>query len=424
MKFLTSFMILLIAVKIFSQTNFPNINQEISKGNFTIAAKLIDETIQKGNLPKTEILNLEFQKEVMDRIRKDFQGTREEVIQFIKKYYPDVNDNMISKWEADGSLEFKIIDGKKFYFNNADANLFRINKIAKNQKKKIDGDKPDALDEYLKEYLPKVFEEVEKGNSRLVKPVNLKLNYTVTVKPDVVPEGEVIRCWLPFPREIGRQKSIKLLSVNSKEYVVADNKNLQRTIYIEKTAEKGVPTVFNFVVSYTAFSDMYKIDPKLIQPYLKDSDTYKKFTSERFPHIAFTSEIKNLSKQIVNDEKNPFLIAKKIFTWIDENIPWASAREYSTIDNISDYCLKNMHGDCGIKTLLFMTLCRHNGIPTKWQSGWMLHPPEVNLHDWCEAYFEGYGWIPVDQLFKCCHRPVGDSSNVIILMTRLVFIST
>ena len=44
--------------------------------------------------------------------------------------------------------------------------------------------------------------------------------------------------------------------------------------------------------------------------------------------------------------------AKKIFTWISENIPWAGAREYSTIENISDYCIRNMHGDCGIKTIL------------------------------------------------------------------------
>jgi transglutaminase-like putative cysteine protease len=46
-----------------------------------------------------------------------------------------------------------------------------------------------------------------------------------------------------------------------------------------------------------------------------------------------------------------------------------------------------------------MTLCRYNGIPVKWQSGWMLHPGEVNLHDWSEVYFEGYGWVTADQSF-------------------------
>ena len=44
-------------------------------------------------------------------------------------------------------------------------------------------------------------------------------------------------------------------------------------------------------------------------------------------------------------------------------------------------------------------MARYAGIPAKWQSGWMLHPDEVNLHDWAEAYFEGIGWVPVDVSF-------------------------
>ena len=29
----------------------------------------------------------------------------------------------------------------------------------------------------------------------------------------------------------------------------------------------------------------------------------------------------------------------------------------------------------------------------------MLHPGWDNLHDWCEIYIEGMGWIPVDPSF-------------------------
>ena len=113
----------------------------------------------------------------------------------------------------------------------------------------------------------------------------------------------------------------------------------------------------------------------------------------------FSDRIKSISAQIVGDETDPLKKLKKIFTWVDENTPWASAREYSTISNIPEYSLENKHGDCGIQTLVFMTLCRYNGIPAKWQSGWMMHPPEINLHDWCEIYVDEYGWIPVDQSF-------------------------
>ncbi|MCX8010895.1 MAG: transglutaminase domain-containing protein [Ignavibacteria bacterium] len=382
-----------------AQTKFPEINLEISNGNFSNAIRMIDKILCTQNLSPTDIYELNFEKERMERIKKDFTATEEEVISYIKKYYPDLTQEMILKWENERALEFMIIDGKKLYFNNADANLFRIDKEAKKQKQLVDGIKPNKLEEFLLNYLPKVVEESKKENSRYVKPIKLKLNYTLTVNADVVPEGEVLRCWLPFPRETARQKNVKLLSVNSSEYVVADNNHQQRTIYIEKVTEKNKPTEFNFEVEYIALNEWTKIEYDKLKPYNTDSELFKNYTAERPPHIVFTDEIKKLSEKIVGREKNPYLIAKKIFTWIDENIPWASAREYSTIEKISDYCVKNMHGDCGIKTLLFITLCRYNGIPAKWQSGWMLHPPEVNLHDWGEIYFENYGWVPVDQSF-------------------------
>lgn len=391
---------IMLSALIFAQTKFEDINKLVQSGEFTKASELIDEKIKTMNLSHEEIFQLQFEKEKLERIRKDFNKTSEDVLKYVRKYYPDATETDLRKWEDDGSLEFKIIDGRKWYFARAASNLFRINKDAKKQKELIDGYVKDKLDVFLESYVPKVLDEAAKTESKLVKPVTFRLNYTVTVEPNAVPHGEIIRCWLPFPREgHERQQNIKLLGINSDEYVIASNNNLQRTIYLEKVAQKDQPTVFNIALEVTNFAEVNFIDPALIKPYNKQSGLYKTFTAERAPHIVFTDKIKNLSKEIVDEESDPYLIAKKIFTWISANIPWAGAREYSTIENISEYCVNRKHGDCGIKTLLFMTLCRYNGIPAKWQSGWMLHPGEVNLHDWCEIYLEGYGWIPVDQSF-------------------------
>ena len=88
-----------------------------------------------------------------------------------------------------------------------------------------------------------------------------------------------------------------------------------------------------------------------------------------------------------------------IYRYIAANYPWASALEYSTIANIPEYVIENRKGDCGQVALLLITMLRYKGIPARWQSGWMTHPGEVNLHDWAEVYFEGTGWIPVDISF-------------------------
>lgn len=396
----TIILTIMLTTILISQTRFNDINQLVNSGDFIKATELIDQKLESENLTYDEKFELQFEKERLDRIRKDFNKTDDDVLKFVYKYYPNANVKDLEKWENDGSLEFKIIDGKKWYFSRAASNLFRINKEAKAQKEKIDGYQKDGLDVFLESYIPKVLDESANAQESLVKPVTLKLDYKVTVDANAIPDGEIIKCWLPFPREGHlRQTEIKLLSTNAEEYVIADNKNPQRTIYMQKTAQKDQPTVFNIQFEVKNYNEVNFIEPALIKPYDKNSELYKTFTAERPPHIVFTDKIKNLSKEIVGNENNPYLITKKIFTWISENIPWAGAREYSTIENISDYCITNKHGDCGIKTLLFMTLCRYNGIPVKWQSGWMLHPGEVNLHDWSEVYFEGYGWVPADQSF-------------------------
>ncbi|MCJ7553099.1 MAG: transglutaminase-like domain-containing protein [Ignavibacteriaceae bacterium] len=402
-------LIAMLTTIISAQTRFTDINLLVHSGEFAKATEMIDQKLASENLSSGEIFELRFEKERMDRIRKDFNKSGEDILLFINKYYPDATEKDLEKWENDGSLEFKIIDGQKWYFERAASNLFRINKDAKKQKEKVVGYQKDGLDVFLEDYISKAIDESANSYETLVKPVVLSLDYTVTVKPDAVPQGEVIRCWLPFPREDHqRQVDVKLLAINSDEYVIADNNNQQRTVYVEKVAQKDQPTIFHMVLEITMFAEINFIEPDLIKPYNKESGLYKTNTAERAPHIVFTDKIKNLSKKIFGDETNPYLIAKIIFTWISQNIPWAGAREYSTIDNISDYCISRMHGDCGIKTLLFMTLCRYNGIPSKWQSGWMLHPGEVNLHDWSEIYFEGYGWIPVDQSFGLTDSKVDD----------------
>jgi len=105
------------------------------------------------------------------------------------------------------------------------------------------------------------------------------------------------------------------------------------------------------------------------------------------------------AREIVGDETNPVLQAAKLYEWIGRTLPWAGAREYSTLANIPQYVLDNGHGDCGQVALLYITLARALGIPARWESGFMLHPGEENYHDWAETYFEGVGWVYTDPSF-------------------------
>jgi transglutaminase-like putative cysteine protease len=336
----------------------------------------------------------------MDRIALDFSRDSSYIVEYLKKYYPNLTQEQVSAWESTNALENMIIDGQKRYFRNAGRNLFRIDRKAKNVFDSIEGYSADKLDIFLDNNNAEVIAKSRELKSPLTKPVNMTIKYSLKVNADVVPEGEVIRAWLPYPREDQNSLTdIKLISTSEKDYIISSDKYVHKSIYMEKPAVAGKKTEFTYELSFTSYNEWYDFKPEDILPYDKDSKLYKKYTSQRATHVIFSDRIKRLTDSIIGDEVNPYLKVKAIYSWIADNYPWASAREYSTIDNIPEYVLDNKHGDCGQVGLLLITMARYAGVPARWQSGWMLHPGNVNLHDWGEIYYEGIGWIPIDQSF-------------------------
>jgi hypothetical protein len=399
--FVTVFLMLSIACKtaVKKSFNLVEIEKLVHSGEIKKAGLMADSVKVLGTLSQTDLNKLDSIVEIGRRIQLDFSLTETEVKQRLSIYFPVLDTALFLKWETTQKLEMRLIDGEKRYFSQSVNNLFRLDDEARKYKIKVDGFRIDSTDLFCIDHSRKVIAQT-KTLGQPVLPVRMKLSYRVTVKPNAVPEGKTIRCWMPFPREgNARQKNIKLLSSDPEKALVAPESQLQRTVYLEKKAEKYQPTTFNIEFEVETAAQYFDLKPENIRPYDTSSAVYKEFTRERTPQIVFTNKIKQLANRILEGETNPLLQTQKIFNWINGTVRWASALEYSIVPNIPEYVLKNSHGDCGMQTLLFMTLARSQGIPVKWQSGWMLHPGDVNLHDWCEVYFEGIGWVPVDQSF-------------------------
>ena len=334
------------------------------------------------------------------RLLNDFSKTREQVKEYIRKYIPDVTDRQLDEWEKTGELECRVIDGEKKYFHNAAPNLFRINKECARLKAKRDTPGRDGEVTVREDNTRAVMKQAAKSKERIGDPKHFRIRYTITVKPDAVPEGETVRCWMPMPRtDVPRQKNVKLLSTSQPDFVRSPMDYAHSTVYMEKKAEAGKATVFSEEFEFDAYGAWFDLDTAATTTYDTTNDLYKTYTSERDCHMVFTPQIRALAERLTQGAATPLAKARRIFKWVDDNFPWASAREYSTIENIPAYVLDNHHGDCGQVTLLFLTLCRSLGIPAHFQSGFMLHPGEENLHDWGERYVPEYGWVPVDQSF-------------------------
>jgi len=373
----------------------------VDAGKFNAAEAQITKALEQASLSSADRQSLTFERERMRRILLDFSLSAEDAQARLRRQIPDLTPAEFAAWDAAGLLEHMVIDGRTLYFNRSPSNLFRLSEAARKRRASTTPPWTDGPNEIANAHHREVRDQALKTGKHSVAPRRVRVTYSVTVNADAVPGGETLRAWLPFPRALaGQQENVRLVESEPARHNIAPESALQRTVYLEKPAEKGKQTVFSITYELTIFGQYHAIDAAKVQPVPRTAELAP-WIAERAPHIVFTPAIRKLSSEIVGTEKNPYRIAQALFDAVDR-IPWAGAREYSTISNLSDYTLHAGHGDCGQQTLLLMTLLRLNGIPTRWQSGWVFADAKYdydNMHDWAQLYLPPYGWVPMDVTF-------------------------
>lgn len=382
-----------------------DVQKQLNNGQITEVINLAGQLSSSTDLSTTDRAKLDSILEICNRIKIDYTLTADQVLKALAVFQPQIDTIGLTWLEKEHKMDFLVLDGQKTYFKNCVSNLFLLDSAYAKLKSQKDGYKADPFPAFKLTHTTDIVKKTVLSG-KPVNPVNIKLNYTIRVKPNSVPPGDTIICWMPFPRENHqRQQDVHILQTDPAEYKISPPSDLQRSIYLQKVSVANQPTIFNSTLEFTSAAQYFSLTPEMIKPYQKETTTYKEFTAEMPPQIIFSPEIKYLADNILRNETNPLVQVQKIYKWINDSVTWASALEYSIMPDIPGFVIENRHGDCGMQTLLFMTLARSVGIPVKWQSGWMLHPGEVNLHDWCEVYYEGIGWVPLDQSFGLQNSP-------------------
>ncbi len=399
----TAACLLLVSPALCAQS-LPDLITQIDAGHFAQAEADISRALADASLSQDQRDAYTFQRERMRRIRLDFTLDAAAAQAQVRKQIPDLTDAEFARWDAQGHLEHLDIDGQRRWFKRAPSNLFRVSAEARVRRAPGVPVPKDGPYEVLG---PHHEEVVAAGSPRplivgpqSLTPRHVTVTQSLTVKPDAVPAGETIRAWIPYPRAIpGQQENIRFLgsSGGTAPAQIAPEDTQQRTAYLQAPAVAGKPTQFEVRYELTVYARHTDIDPAKVQPTPNDP-ALQPYLAERAPHVVFTPALRAFSQRIVGDETNPYRVFEKLFDAVD-HIPWAGAREYSTISNISDYALHAGHADCGQQTLLLITLLRLNGIPARWQSGMVYSDDAVgynNLHDWGAVYLAPYGWVPMD----------------------------
>ena len=362
----------------------------VDSGHFAQA----EDLLARGDLPATAA----YQRERMRRIRLDFSLDEAAAKTAVRRWIPDLTDAEFARWDQLGLIEHLDIDGVRWYFKRAPSNLFRLSDEAR-ARRRADAPMPaPGPNEVLNAHHARVLAAADQSGETSVLPQRIAFTQSLTVKADAVPAGETIRAWIPYPREIpGQQEQVQWLGSTPGKARVAPASTLQRTAYLEAKAVAGQPTRFEIRYAATIFARHTAVDPARVQATPADP-ALQPFLAEQLPHVRFTPALKLFSDQVLQGETRPYEVVRRLYAAVDR-IPWAGAREYSTLSNISDYALHAGHADCGQQTLLLIALLRMNGIPARWQSGMVFSDDGSgynNLHDWGQVYLAPYGWLPMD----------------------------
>lgn len=375
-----------------------SIAASVDAGAFSQADAAITEALADATLPEEARRALAFERDRMRRIRMDFGIDRTEALARARRVAPGLTDAQFDAFDAQGLIESMRIDGEVRYFNRAPYNLFRLSADARALRPDPDAPFVDGPYENLHPHHVEVLSQSQTSGERFVAARRIRISQSLTVNPDAVPAGETVRAWIPYPRVIaGQQENLVFLGSEPAAHHIAPEEALQRTVYLEKPAVAGEPTRFSIQYEVTVSAQRVTIDPEAVEP-TPDDPALVPFLAQEPPHIVFTDALRLFSAKVVGEETRPYHVVQTLFAAVDR-IPWAGAREYSTLRNISDYALHAGHADCGQQTLLLIALLRLNGIPARWQSGWTYSDNAVgyaNLHDWGQVYLAPYGWVPMD----------------------------
>ncbi|MGC8989039.1 MAG: transglutaminase-like domain-containing protein [Verrucomicrobiia bacterium] len=362
-------------------------------GQFAEAESLLARATQDSAFNETERRGLDFARERLLRIRREYRLTRDDLFNDLQKSVRGLTPREFEQWVRNGRFDSRIIDGVRRFANPSVSNLyFRYPALNARRINPVDS----SAEQHACHATAQPIRAASQESGRpMVLPKRLEVTMSAAVKPGSVAPGTIIRAWLPVPRAYPFQTDFVLLESSSKVLHIADPNSPIRSAYLEQPPDDAGSATFRIRYAYTSAGVWFNLDPKNVPPRWQPPSELEPFLRET-QHVVFTDTVRNLSRRIIGTEKNPVKRARLLYNWVSDHIMYSYAPEYSTITNLTEFCLARGYGDCGMQALLFITMCRLNGIPARWQSGWRLAPGSPNIHDWCEIYLPPWGWIPVD----------------------------
>ena len=373
----------------------PDVRRLYEAGDFGRMELVIRRRLDDPCVPEALKARLRVQLEMAYEIPRAYPYTRAQMLDILQKNVSGFAEEELETLRDDGTLDWRYVNGDVRFKNNALSALLKTRKeyaMRATDPAVMSGTKASA--EQLSAMIAKM-----KANGGV--RARFELHEELTVRSDRLMEGETLRIHLPMPIVGAQVKRAELLSASHPVAFLAPEDEPQRTIYFELPYEPGMTVSAEIA---------YEIDAPYVQPHAREVYAEQPVfdTEELPPHVVFTPYLRALAKEIVGDETNALLKARKIYDFITTQAVYRFMPPYLTVPNIPEYFLSGLRGDCGVQAITFVTLCRLCGVPAQWQSGLYTKPNSAGHHDWARFYVAPFGWLFADCSFGGSAYRAGD----------------
>lgn len=357
-------------------------------GDFAGAQKMIDHFMTK-DIPNALRKRLEIEKDVLTVMSgNEYPYTYEEALEIMKAHLRDFKEEELQYLKEISAADWIYIDGTVHFQRRFYENLIKTRPDLAERVMVEDVD--DAQGNELKQKLLNDNVAYMKENGG--RTVRTQIRATIKATKEAEEVGRKVTVHLPIPKVCQQVSNIEIVASSPEITTIADEDAPQRTVCFETELKEDQEFMVEYAYDYHV--DYVELDPA------KASAEQPDFcTNEQAPHIRFTPYLQELLKELIGDETNPIIKARKIYDFVTTKVMYSYMREYFTIECIPEYAAINLKGDCGVQALLFITLCRMTGIPARWQSGLYATEYYTGCHDWAQFYVAPYGWVFADLSF-------------------------
>lgn len=196
---------------------------------------------------------------------------------------------------------------------------------------------------------------------------------------------------------------LKSILTASKRMVLYWNEGSE--LFITRNLEKGD----RYTVSYLPFLAGEALTGRMIAFAARTEDEHFSDVSEKYLTVPehIQQEIYDIAHEAAGNAEMPYEKALNIASWLRRNCTYSLT--VSTPPEGLDFCawflLRDREGYCTYFATAMTLLCRIEGIPARYVTGFLARPENgtavvtgEDAHAWCEIYLNGFGWLAVESV--------------------------